>query len=297
MPLSVSGDRSWKVLGAVAAAGLALGLTLGLVLGLVVARGPGFLSGGASRGAHPGLHSVTLGTIVQAHDSAMTGWDFELPVRNASDRPVDAALAAFEGVSSPFSSQPARQIAPGAWRVIKFSAPANCDDPLSDAIRSIKLHLRDDGGSADVTLPLPGEGRALADYDDAVCGSGVSVLPGQLVGIWILERAYGPNMDLAGSLLLRFSRDGAFSADPQGELLSPDSAIRGNYRLRGQVLRIDVQNSFGCGARAKQNWRLTRDALERLSMVWTSGDCPEGQEGNVWVLRRVLRDQGLPADR
>jgi len=291
VPASVSGNRAWTVLAAVAAACLALGL----VLGLVVARGPDLLTGGdASRDSDRAPAPVTLGTIVQAHDSAMTGWDFELPVHNDSGGMVGADLADFQGLSSPFTSEPARQIAPGAWRVIKFSAPANCDDPVSDAVSSVTLHLRETDRSSDVTLPLPGEGRALADYDRAVCGSGVSVAPDQLAGIWILERAYGPNMDLAGSLLLRFSRDGSFRADPQGALLSDDSAIRGHYRLRGQVLAISVQNSFGCGAGANQTWRLTRDATERLAMVWTSGDCPEGQEGNVWVLRRVLRDQGLP---
>jgi hypothetical protein len=142
---------------------------------------------------------------------------------------------------------------------------------------------------------LPGEGQALTDYDRAVCGTDLSVTPSELAGVWILERAYGPNMDLAGSLLLRFTQGGAFRADPQGELLSADSAIRGRYRLRGQVLSIAVQNSFGCGAGANQTWRLSRDALDRLSMVWTTGSCPEGQEGNVWVLRRVLRAEGLPA--
>lgn len=291
MLTSVTGSRPWTVLAALAAACLGVGL----VLGLVVARGPDFLSSDAAHKGDDAPTSVTLGTIVQAHDSAMTGWDFELPVHNASGRPVDAELRAFEGISSPFSSEPARQIAPGAWRVIKFSAPANCDDPVAGAVTTIRLRVRDATGPSDVTLPLPGEGRALAEYDRAVCGSGVPVTPGQLVGIWILERAYGPNMDLAGSLLLRFSRDGAFRADPEGELLTEDSAIRGRYRLRGQVLTISVRNSFGCGAPANQTWGLSRDALDRLSMVWTTGSCPEGQEGNVWVLRRVLRDEGLPA--
>jgi hypothetical protein len=288
---SLSGSRLWTVLAAVAAVCLALGI----VLGLVVARGPDVLTGDTSRDTDKAPTLVTLGTIVQAHDSAMTGWDFELPVLNGSDRVVDADLAAFTGVSSPFTTEPARQVAPGAWRVIKFSAPPNCDDPVTGAVPSVTLHLRVAERSSDVTLPLPGQGRALADYDRAVCGSGLQVAPDQLAGIWILERAYGPNMDLAGSLLLRFSRDGSFRADPQGELLSDDSTIRGHYRLHGQVLTISVQNSFGCGAGAGQTWRLTQDAADRLSMVWTTGSCPEGQVGNVWVLRRVLDDTGLPA--
>lgn len=291
MSFPVPGSGSWKPLAVVAAVCLALGL----VAGLVVGRGPDFLTGDSTRQGGEDPPSLTLGAIVQAHDSAMTGWTFELPVHNATSRVVDADLASIEGLSSPFTSAAAKRIAPDAWRVIKFSAPANCDDPVSGAVSTVRLRLTRSDGRSRVTLPLPGEGRALVDYDRAVCGSGVSVEPDRLAGVWILERAYGPNMDLAGSLLVRFGPDGSFTADPEGRLLSGGSAIRGRYRLRGQVLGISVQNSFGCGAGARQTWRLTVDASERLAMVWTDGDCPEGQEGNVWVLRRVLRDEGLPA--
>jgi hypothetical protein len=271
---------------------------LGLVLGLVVGDRTDLFDSVRDPDAGTRPAAMTIGAITQARDTASTGWDFELPVLNQSDSVIDVDLLGFEGVTSPFTSARARQIAPRAWRVIKFSAPANCDDPVSSAVSSVRLRVRGGpGGRDDVTKALPGEGRALVDYDRAVCGSGIRVLPADLAGVWIIERAYGPNMDLTGVQLMRFTREGDYVADPEGRLLSGESAVRGKWRLRGELLTISVQNSFGCGAGAEQTWRLTVDATYRLSMVWLRGDCPEGQEGNIWILRRVLSDGGLPAVR
>ncbi len=281
---------------------IAVVATVALVLGVVVGLVVGGRSDLLDRAQHPDAGTrttaMTIGPIAQARDTASTGWDFELPVLNQSDSVIDADLVGFEGVNSPFTSARARQIAPRAWRVIKFSAPANCDDPVSSIISTVRLRVRGGpGGAADLTLALPGQGEALADYDRAACGSGISVLPRDLAGVWIIERAYGPNMDLTGAQLMRFTRGGDYVADPAGRLLSGESAVRGRWRLRGELLTISVQNSFGCGAGAEQTWRLTVDATYRLSMSWLRGDCPEGQEGNIWILRRVLSDGGLPAVR
>jgi hypothetical protein len=283
-------DRGRTVIALVAVAALVVGVVIGA---LVADRSP-VLNPTRSSGAAPRPTAVTPGAIEQSRLRASTGWEFELPVHNSTATPVDVDVVAFTGVLTAFTSARARQVPPGAWDSIRFSAPANCDVRPPDAIASVKLRVSADGERAEVTRPLPEEGQALVDYDKAVCGTGSLVTPDDLAGVWILERAYGPDMYLAGSYLMRFTRRGEIVADDDGRLLSRDASIRGRYRMRGEVMTITSQNASGCGIGARSTWRARLNSADRLTMVYLNGDCPEGDQGDVWVSRRVLLDDGLP---
>jgi hypothetical protein len=267
-------------------------LAVGIVIGVLLAR-YGVADGGSAAAAPQPL-TVAVGAIDPAHDSASTGWDFELPVHNSTGQVVSVSLAALEGVSSPARSTELERIAPRDWRLLHFSLSPNCDSPVSDDVSTVKLRISGASRSRVVELPLPGEGRVLLDYLQAVCATGSPVTPADLAGVWILEQAYGPQTDLAGNTLIRFAGAGAFTVDPDGRLLSGDPAQRGRYRLRHGLMTITATNAFGCGAGARAIWRTAHQPGSRLSMVYVNGDCPEGEEGNVWLLRRVIRDEGLP---
>jgi hypothetical protein len=288
--ISGRGDRAWFPIVAAATVGLAFGL----VVGALVTDRSGILERVRPQKRDTVATSISVGAINQAHDSVTTGWDFELPVLNSTQEAIDADLVAIEGVPTSLTSAKAEQIAPGAWGLIRFSAPANCDAPTSSSVSSVTLRVSAPGSRSSPTIPLPGVGSVLLDYDRAFCASPTPISAGELAGVWILEQAYGPDADLVGVHLMRFTRGGAYVADPEGRLLSDDSAIRGRYRLRGELLETSVEGGTGCSAGPGTTWRVTLDASDRLSMVWIRGDCPEGEQGTMWVSRRVLSDQHLP---
>jgi hypothetical protein len=267
-------------------------LAVGILVGVLLARHSD-LAGGSSASV-PRPLTVAVGAIDPAHDSASTGWDFELPVHNSTDEVVSVSLIELEGVSSPARSAELERIAPDDWRLLHFSLSPNCDTPVSDDVSTVKLRIEGTSRSRVVSLPLPGEGQVLLDYLQAVCATGSPVTPADLAGVWILEQAYGPQTDLAGNTLVRFAGAGAFTVDPDGRLLSGDPAQRGHYLLSHGLMTITATNAFGCGAGARAVWRVAHQPGSRLSMVYVNGDCPEGEQGNVWLLRRVIRDEGLP---
>lgn len=275
------------------AAVASLALVVGLGVGVWAGRDSDLLPD-RSAGRDKGTPQVAAGAIDQAQQSALTGWDFAVPVFNDSDAPVDVSLTELTGLVAPFRSEPAVRLAPSSWGNVRFSVPSNCDTAVPGLIPYVRLRVTTGGDAAVVSVPLQAEGRVLVDYLRSVCGVGEPVQPGDLAGAWIVERAYGPKRYIAGSQLMRFTRDGAFVADLDGRLLGTDSAVRGRYRLRGEVMVITTKNAFGCGAGANATWRTTLDTDGRLTMVYLGGDCPEGEQGNVWVSRRVLLDDGLP---
>ena len=141
----------------------------------------------------------------------------------------------------------AEQVGPGSWGVIRFSISPNCEAPPPTSVSSVRLRVTGSGGRSEVTRPLPEAGQALVEHDQALCGMGSPVDPDGLAGVWIVERAYGPDMYLAGTYLMRFTRAGSYTADPDGRLFTGDPAIRGTYRVRGEVLEITTRNASGCG--------------------------------------------------
>jgi hypothetical protein len=270
---------------AVVAAGA---LVAGTILGLWVGRGPGPLA--PDHPAAPaGPTRVAAGAIEQ-EQSVRAGWEFVLPVLNASDSPVRVELRGLTDLLAPVRREAGVRVAPGSWGRIRFSVPASCDTPTPGLIPSVGLRVEAAGGRAvAVTAPLQGAGGVLVDYLRALCGAGRPARPHDLPGTWIVDRAYGPERYVAGRQLIRFTRDGTFAADPDGLPADQGSGLRGGYRLRGEVMVISTENSAGCGAGSRATWRATVDAEDRLTMVYLGGDCPEGQQGNVWVSHRITR--------
>ena len=84
---------------------------------------------------------------------------------------------------------------------------------------SVRLRVQARDGSSVAAPPLPGRGSALRDYHRAVCASADPVPASELVGVWIVEKVYGPDAWLVGTRLMRFDRDGSFVADREGGAL------------------------------------------------------------------------------
>jgi hypothetical protein len=238
---------------------------------------------------------VSLGPVRAALEGPVGGADLELPVYNATKSDVDATLIALEGATSVLQSGDTRVLTPGQWTVLPFKVSPNCDTRGRRLVRSARLRLRTSGDESERSLPLPEQGKVLLDYQDAICAAGPTILPRQLSGVWILQDVYGPDTYLAGQHLMRFGPDGSFSADPEGGLYSSAVAVWGRYRLRNELLTIEMKGGYACEDGMHVTWRLAlnENDSQLMSMVWMNGDCPPGAAGDVWVARRVLRPVNL----
>jgi hypothetical protein len=111
--------------------------------------------------------------------------------------------------------------------------------------------------------------------------------------VWLLETAYGHLKEFAGIHLMRFNPDGTFVADPEGGLFSGDQALWGPYDLHGRLLTIDIEGGYGCRPGSTATARAAIRSANSLSLAWLRGGCPDAH-GDVWILRRLLLDVGLP---
>ena len=272
---------------------MGVGALAGLVVGLLVGTStdlPGpFEDEPSSRSP------LAVGPVSDIFAESASEWEFELPVFNATDAPVDATLVAFDGAALGVTSDTTQNLAGGTWDRIRFSVAANCDVLVPGPMSSVRLRVHTGARTSVTALPLPGRGLALRDYHQAMCASADPVTARELVGVWMVETVYGPGAWLDGrTLLMRFDRDGTFVTDSEGDLFTGEVDVRGRYRLEGGLLTIDVTGSVvGCVAPSRATWRVTvRD--DRMSLVWVRGVCPSGEPGDAWVLERVIPAGGMP---
>jgi hypothetical protein len=273
-------SRSWIALVAAALIGLAVGA-------LVINR----------PAAEERDDPVSVGSIAPFQDfstSTPDGAQFVLPVRNRTRVTVDVQLLALPGLGSPFTSTTLHGVRPGAWRNLQFAAPADCDRVTALSLGSVRLRVLSGHRRTDTALPLPDEGRLLLDYQRAQCASALQPLTQHyLEGVWLVDRTYGEFPSADDSYLMRFEPDGTFVGDDEGALFSGRPAVRGRWRLRDELLTIDVTGGDGCPTGRQTVWRVAAQPHDRLRLVWLRGTCPVGN-GYVWLARRVLHDVGLP---
>jgi hypothetical protein len=271
-----------------------IGLVLGLIVGVLIGERSGVL-GWVSATDSPSVEAVAAGPVRQVLEGPVAGADFELPVFNSGRTELDATLLDLEGLTSPLRSSTTRHIAPGEWAAVPFSVTPDCDRQGSRPVPTARLRLRSPDQRSDTSVPLPDQGKVLLDYVKAICASGPTIRPSQLLGVWVVEDVYGSDTYLAGVEVLRFNRDGSFSADATGGLNSTRVAMSGHYQLPNELLTIDVDGGYGCASGTHGTWLVTldHDDNQLMSMVWLRGSCPDGAPGDVWVARRVLHPAGV----
>ena len=236
---------------------------------------------------------ISVGAVDTATDRDSDEAGFGLPVFNASDDAVDVSVAAVPGLTSRLESETVRQLRPGKWDVVHFSATPNCDRQPALDLPSVRLEVKGTEDTSESVVALPDQGSVLLEYHAAFCGSSRAVPEGFLEGVWMLERVFGPDTSLERVHLMRFSDDGTFVADPEGGLFSGDQGVWGRYRVKDELLTTDVKGGYGCPGASGTVWRISLLPDDRLSMTVVRGDCPDGPN-QVWIARRVLRDVGLP---
>lgn len=186
---------------------------------------------------------------------------------------------------------------PGAWRTVRFGAPADCFFGVPRILGSVRLTVLTADGEREQEIPLAGGGRNLLEYHAAMCAPQVLPRPQDLEGVWVVEDAFG-GQDFVGIMVWRFGRDGSFVADPEGlALLDVEHGVDGRYTLDDGEMRLHVEGGYGCDPGGTSIWRpslvegprTTSDGQGPLMTVaWVGGECPGDMDGQIWILRRVL---------
>ena len=271
---------------------VAVSLVAGYFLGggqtdLLKRRDP---TGGASL-----VRPVVAGAIERVGDGVRTGSEFALPVFNTGANEVEATIVSVDGLAARLSTT-TTPIAPGTWELVPFAAPADCNDTILEYFIAVRLRIDSESAEAyegDVALPDKGA-TALLEYHNAVCPPLVSVQPNELAGVWLVEKIYGSDTDLEDALLVRFDPGGTFVADHEGGLFSGRQDVWGTYRLEEALLTTEVEGGVACSPGEGATWRAATYHDNRLSLAWVRGTCPNDGHGDLWILRRLLLDAGLP---
>ena len=112
-------SRPWLLV----AAAVVVSLLVGLMVGLLV--GASTVSTGRAEGKPAPKAPVAAGVLTEAVEGSPGGWDFELPVFNATTGPVDVSLVSMEGAKFGLTSGDETDLAPGTWGTVPFSVVAN----------------------------------------------------------------------------------------------------------------------------------------------------------------------------
>ena len=273
-------------------------LLIGVACACLVA---GFLAGGRSGVLTPSdaADDATLSVPVTAGsvdnvEGAEDGAEFELAVFNSGEQEVEVSVLDLGGWGAELLDSPSVTIASENWEEVRFTARADCADPLPGDVSAFRLQANTSTEQYEGDVPVS-DVDALVQYHEAVCATPDMIRPSQLAGVWLVEKVYGPWAVLEGVHLMRFNPDGTFVVDPEGGLFSGDQGVWGTYRLHGELLTIRTEGGYAsCPRDATTTARAAIRPDESLSLAWLRGTCPESN-GDVWIARRVLRNVGLPS--
>ena len=280
-----------------------VGLAAGLFVALVVADADDI---GRQANGEPG---ATPTPVVVAGSVEMTGYhdergpEFAVELFNTGDESITVSGLAFDDIHRQLVGiQEETRLPAGVWKSFRFWAPPDCFAGVPDKLTSVRVTRRTGGQDFEEEVALPDHGRTLLDYHELLCAPDVQPrAQDELVGVWVLDEAY-PAYDAEGFQLWRFEPDGSFAADNGAGLLrNAARGLKGTYSLRNGGLRIDVEGGFWCTPDERTVWRPSLLQTWKgsslgdhpvLALKWLDGDCPNDEEGTVWVMRRILDRAG-----
>jgi hypothetical protein len=200
------------------------------------------------------------------------------------------SIVAVPGWDVPIERSDEVEIAAGAWGEVRFTPGMECDSPPF-TVRTVTVQAHSSTGPRRTELPLATPATVMGDYHLGACTPASTLTPAQLTGVWILEEKGGNVSWLADRFLVQFHRDGSFMWDAEGKLLKAHPAGRGRYVLKEDRLRLWMTEGSGCRPGDSFVWwtRMLPEHRLHLELDRSAGSCA-GSPGEVWVLRRVLRD-------
>lgn len=277
----------------------AVGLAAALVVALVVAdqddvgRQPATEAGGAS------IPVVVAGSVEMTGYHDERGPEFAVELFNTGDESITVSGLAFDDFHRELVGiQEETRLPAGVWKSFRFWAPPDCFQGVPEKLTSVRVTRRIGDLESEEDVALPDRGRTLLDYHELLCAPDVQPrAQEELVGVWVLDEAY-PAYDAEGVQLWRFEPDGSFVADNGAGLLrNAARGLEGTYSLMNGGLRIDVEGGFWCTPEERTVWRPSLLETWRgsslgdhpvLALKWLDGDCPDDEEGTVWVMRRIV---------
>jgi hypothetical protein len=164
-------------------------------------------------------------------------------------------------------------------------------------LTEVQVRVTDSDGSREQRVELARPAGALRVVHERECVPATTLGPDDLGGLWIVERIEGRWADLAGITLMRFTADGRFALDPEGQMFREgDQGVRGTYRLQGTRLHLQVDGGYACEKGYSEVWTTTlveKDVL-RLDVVRSDEGYCNSPAHEREVLRRLVPESRLP---
>jgi hypothetical protein len=225
---------------------------------------------------------------------------FRVGLFNPGETTVRVRVVALDEWSTTVAANPAVGIAPHSWAQATFSLPDDCDGPAPPPIAALRIRTVDRGAHGHQRVELAAPATALGAVHARECAPATSLSPRALGGLWHLEAAEGRWADLAGVSLIRFTGDGRFAFDPEGQLFQEgDQGMFGTYRLHGTRLRLRSAGGYACAPGYTEVWTTTlmSEDLLRLDIVRSDGGYCHSPPGERQLFRRLVPEGRLPPDR
>lgn len=276
------------------AAALVAGAVVGGLLGARMAEGSG-------QEEEAGAFELVAGGIERRPYGDENGPVFGLPLHNGSDRTVEVLDVGFDHLRSDLITDGELTIGPGFWGSVRFGPPVGCSPNPPTSLDTVLVTVRTADGERELRVPLPDGGQQMLDYHTAVCAPQVMPTVSDLVGVWVVDEAYG-DQDFVDAMVWIFEPDGGWVADPEGKaLLGVEHGVDGRWTLERETMRLDVHGGHGCEPGGHSHWRPSlvvddepgsAEMGQGLTLAWLGGECPDGMQGQVWVFRKILRGVG-----
>lgn len=229
--------------------------------------------------------------LIESTGSAAYDRPFRVPVHNPTDEAVTVTVRDLVGWSGTVDPGGGTPVPARSWAGVGFVPSPDCAEPPF-TVRAVVLDVTTgEGVTTRQELPLWGPDRQLRDHHQIQCASHSELSPAQLAGVWVVDETQGGGEWLEGRFLIYFREDGTFRWDAEGRLFEELPGATGRYRTTGTRLHQRLVTGTTCSPGDTFRWRTTLLPDDRLHLTLerSQGVCGAGP-GDVWVLRRLLRD-------
>ena len=265
-----------------------------LVLGAV---GGAVVNDNLSRPGRERSHVALTGGVVAPAPRIDDRPRYRVGLFNSGEAPIRVRVVGVVGRSAAVTDSRPLEVAPHSWGQPVFSLPSECGEPELPLVTELRVRATGAGGSAEQRVALAEPATALRTVHGRDCVPPTLLSRRDLGGLWILEQVEGLWTGLAKVGLMRFTRDGRFTFDPEGQLFHEGhQGYFGTYRLDGTRLRLVADGGYACSKGFTEVWTTTLLAKGRLRLDVVSSDdgyC-HSPPGERWFFRRLVRERLLP---
>lgn len=249
--------------------------------------------------AAPPQPVLTAGSVSAVVESSRPlPHEFEVSLFNPGGQEVGVLVVGLVGSGTRVTTGPPVDVPPKSWARVAFSLPDVCEELTPPRVTALRVRILHPGSAGERRVELAEPTDAVQHDRQHECLPPTRMRRGRLAGLWHLEEVRGRWETLEGRSLMRFTSDGRFAFDSEGQVFMEGwQGFVGTYRLDGSLLRLRSEGGYACEAGFSEVWRTTSlsEDLLQLDIVRSDGGYCNSPPTERRVLRRLVPESGLPA--